>query len=218
MSKFFHGMKVGVDKYGIEDFDNIFLDGTNYANHGDSQGAGKPVIQGFAFDISTLRHVYHGEIKLLDSPYVEYPADRNVTYRAKLDVDFPVTNREIEAARAYWMESKDLPVTPEERQEAINWLKSQTKFSVIDWKLHLVVPTGGLKGADIIKAQVAEWLIDLPDRIVTLFGSANDGQVRNFEAELIISKDQEEPQVFPIRETVLDSSGLIYLFLTDPDD
>lgn len=210
MSKFFEGMKIGVDQYGIKDFDNITLDGTNYQKHGDSNRKGAPVIEGFHFTIETLGNTYHGEIVLKPSPYVKY-TERPITYQAKLDIDFPITNKTIQDAGLEWLDSQSLPVTSEERSKAREWLKTQTKFSVLDWYHHF---KGEPKGADIICAKMAEYLMSLPPSSVSLYGTTRDGQVMNFEADLIITKNDEKPQTFPIHETVLEN-GVYQLFISD---
>jgi len=209
MSKFFEGMKIGVDQYGIVDFDNISLDGVNYQNHGDSNLEGAPSIDGFTFVLQTKRNKYVGEIVLKKSPYVEYPLPVDITYRARVDVDFPITLKVIDDAGINWIDSKDVDVTPEQRGEAIAWLKTQTKFSVLDW-YDREQSTG--VGADIVKDLMAEYLMDLPDRVVTLHGETGNGQVKNFEADLVITKNSEPAQTIAIHEVVLEN-GIYQLFI-----
>lgn len=209
MSNFFGGMKIGVTKYGIVDFDNMTLDGTNYQNHGDSQMVGAPVINGFKFHLEAHKNSYAGEIVLKKSPYLELPPVRKVTYTAKVDVDFPITPKDIEKAGLEWLDSRELDVTPEQRKEGIEWLKTQTKFSVLDWYDN---GQSTSIGADIIKDCMAEYLMDVADRTVTLEGETRDGHLTNFEADLVITKNSEPAQTIPIHEVVLEN-GVYQLFI-----
>lgn len=216
MNKFFHGMKIGVNQYGIVDFGYINLDGETYLAHGDSQLVGKPIIDGFKFTLDTTPHPdkYAGEIVLKNSPYLKLAEVRAVTYQAKIDVDFPITRDDIYHAGLEWLNSKELPVTSDERIAATEWLVTQTKFSVIAWAAHF---KGGAKGTDLIKYEMADYLAGLAPRVVTLEGETQDGQVTNFEADLIITKNGEPAQTFPVHEVVLDNNTY-YLILSNLDD
>lgn len=209
MSDYFEGMNIGVDSHGIADFNSISLDGVNYQRHGDSNLNGAPVIDGFGFALETQRNKYVGSITLQPSPYVEYET-KAVDYLMKADVDFPITHEVITDSGLEWLDSRELPVTTEERNDATMWLLGQTKFSVLDWFFHF---HGDQKGADLIKWEMAQYLGNLPNRVITVHGTTQDGQVKNYMATLTIKKNDEPEQVIQIREVVLDK-GITYLLVS----